>query len=372
MELTNSFCLKKSSILLASTYIVVGFFAFLYTFFFSDFLFNGDVDNVLYSGIVQSDTLNYRNIYLQGSLGQYLDAHVKNILLPVLLWEIFAGNWYLSILLNLFFLYSTNVYLKKISTLLNININVKYLIFIVFLPETFIYLIGSLKELPSLFFITLSTYYFLKKKWILYILSIIILIVIRYQFIFSILIFLISYIIFNRKSFKFLIYFYLFIGVTYPFWIGIIPGLGLEDALLYRSMEPGIGLGAFVEYIQFNIYFISAISTVIKFFQMIMAPWPNVNIFPDGYLDIINLIYACTAVICIPMWYKYLCFLCRAFRNSEKIDSNILAILSISISTLMLPALNAFVHHRYLYPGLSLVVLFWSIQSSKLLADKNT
>jgi len=372
MKLTNNFCLKKSSILLTSTYIVVGLCAFLYTFFFSDFLFNGDMDGLLYSGIVQSDTFNYRNIYLQGSLGQYLDAGVKNILFPVLVWEIFAGNWYLSIFLNLFFLYATIAYLKKISNLLNINVNVKYLIFIIFLPETFIYLIGSLKELPSLFFITLSSYYFLKKKWTLYIFSIIILIVIRYQFILSVLIFLISYFIFNRKSFKFLIYFYLFIGATYPFWIGIIPGLSLEDALLYRSMEPGIGLGAFVEYIQFNIYFVSAISTVIKFFQMITAPWPNVSIFSDEYLDIINLIYACTVIICIPMWYKYLYFLCRAFHNSEKIDSDILALLSISISTLMLPALNAFVHHRYLYPGLSLVVLFWSIQSSKLLADKTT
>jgi hypothetical protein len=336
---------------------VVSLLAFFYVYAFMSLLEVGKTEGLGFVGIVQSDTISYRKIYLEDNIFIYLDAYVKNTFLPTIIWKIFDANWYLATLFNLGLLLLSAIYIKKIASHLGMRISNKIILLFIFMPETFIYLIGVLKEIPSLFFLTVSTYYFLKRQWILYVLFIVGLILFRYQFVVGISLFLAGQVLFKKNNIKFLVGLFIFISATYPFWVANVPALGFEDAQVYRELEPGLGIGAVIEKLQSDVYVVSFFATLVKFFQMITAPWPTPNVYDGENINVISLAYAISAILMLPIWGKYVHALYIAFRHTKHVREDVLTVLCISFSFLMMVALNSFVHHRYLFPGVGLVIL---------------
>ncbi|MBU3638549.1 hypothetical protein [Polynucleobacter sp. AP-RePozz3-80-G7] len=359
--------MSKNSSFLLFAILIVGCAALLYLFQFHEILDIGETEGFGYVGIIQSDAINYLNIYRQDNIFVYLDAGVANTFMPTIIWKFLNGNWYFSTVLNVFLLFLTGVYIKKIADNLSIEIKIIYILILFFLPETFIYLTGVLKEIPSLFLVTASTYYFIKRRWILYSVSCIFLILFRYQFLAGIGLFLFSHFIFKGGALRFLIYLSVALAASYPFWVNNIPSLGLDNAVLYRQMQNGFGLGEINDYLQFNYYGISMFATVVKFFQMIVEPWPNIDFVNEQNINIISSAYSITAIIMLVIWYKYFHVFFYSFKNYKKVSQNILTVVCMSFSFLMMPIFNSFVHHRYLFPMIGLVLLIASISNSKCL-----
>jgi hypothetical protein len=162
---------------------------------------------------------------------------------------------------------------------------------------------------------------------------------------------------FGRHNVKFYVSLFILLSSLYPLLIVIIPGLGYDNALVYGEMRNGLGIGSIVESIQFNFYGISFFATLVKFFQMIIEPWPTPPIFSESQINVIALAYSVSTFFLLPIWYKYFRFLFHALRNPRIYSQDILALLCLSFSFLIIVSLNGFVHHRYLYPGIALILL---------------
>lgn len=353
----NILIIKKSSVSLLMSIALVALFSIVYVYVFVGLLEVGDTEGLGFNGIVQSDTIAFMNIYQQSNISAYLEAGVKNTVLPASLWSVLDGNWYLATLINVVLLFFTALYLKKIANHLQIKINNKKIFFVVLLPETFIYLIGVLKEIPSLFIFTALTYYFLKKRWLLFVMFFGFLLLFRYQFILCIGLFLLGNKIFKENNIKFLVAVFTILSASYPFLIQHVAGLGLDDAKLYRELGPGLGIGLIVEEIQSNIYGLSFFATIVRLFQMIVEPWPIPNIFDGDNVSVIALVYSVSAVILLPIWFKYFRLVSRVLKCPSSISQDARLILCISFAFIMMVALNGFIHHRYLYPGIGLIIL---------------
>lgn len=366
----NSFSIKRSSIFWLTAILLLASAALLYTFLFIDLLDDAETVGYGFQAIVQSDTMLFRDIFKNFNIGLYIDANVKNTILPVFMWTWIGGNWYISVIVNIAFLSGAVFYLRKIVEQLEIKVSNKLMLILFISPETFVYLIGILKEIPTLFFFSATTYFFLKKKWKTFLFFLLLLVLFRYQFVFCITLFAITYIFFRKNGIKYLFVIFFFLSATYPFWINNLQALGQEDAMLYREMGAGLGIGGLIQIIQSNVYGISFFATIVKFFQMMVEPWPALNLYDNNGVNIIALSYAITAAIWLSIWVRYFRNVFYAIRNPNVLTNNQNIVLCISFSFLIMVAFNSFVHHRYLYPGMGLVLLVASypieIQKNKI------
>ena len=348
---------KRINIKLLLSFIILTFISLGYAYTFADFLDIGVTEGYGLTGILQADTLNYLNIYLNSNILVYWDANVKNVLLPSTLWALLNGNWLYATFFNILLLFATVNYLIKIAKELHFKINAKLIIFLVLLPETFVYLIGVNKEILSLYAFTAAAYYLMKKNWLVFFLFLIFITFIRYQFIFGFVFFLFGNAFFKQYNIRFMALSFIMLASIYPLLISNIPALGQTDAVLYRSLQPGTGIGVFVESVQWNYYGLSFFATIFRFFQMVTEPWPNTNIFGDNGVNVVYLAYSISAILLLPVWLKYFRYVFFAVRYPMTITHNENVILCLSFTFFMMVALNSFVHHRYLYPGIGLIIL---------------
>lgn len=356
-DLKSVFSVKKVHAKLAGSIVFIAIVSIVYTYAFMSLLEIGETVGFGFKGILQSDTILFRNIFQNSDIFMYLNANVKNVVVPSLLWMLFDGNWYMASIFNVGLLSFTAMFLYKIANHLGISIKNKILVLLVLLPETFIYTVGVLKEIPTLFIFTALCYYFLKKRWILFILYLILLVLFRYQFAIAIMLFLLGNIVFKRKNIRFLVLIFVFLSSLYPLLSKHVTALGSDAALLYRELGPGLGVGSVVESIQSEWYGLSTLATMVRLFQMIVEPWPALNIFEGSEVNIMALLYSISACILFPVWYKYFRFLFYAVRYPNCLKRDESVILCMSFVFVMMVGLNSFVHHRYLYPGLGLIIL---------------
>jgi hypothetical protein len=335
--------------------------AFLYVFVFIDILENEETVGYGFQAIVQSDTMLFRDIFKNFNVGLYLDANVKNTIIPVYMWTFINGNWFVSVVINVLFLIGFVYFMNKISIQIENILSVKRMLFIVLIPETFIYLIGILKEIPTLFFFTATTYFFISRKWFKFLIFFLLLILFRYQFALCFALFIGGNLVFGRNNIRFLFLLFIFLSATYPFWVSNLQILGQEDAKLYREMGEGLGIGGIVESIQSNIYGLSILATVVKFFQMMVEPWPALNIIDNNGINLIATAYSISAVIWLSIWFKYFNNVFIVLKQPSILTQSQNLLLCISFTFLLMVSFNSFVHHRYLYPGMGLILIFASI-----------
>lgn len=353
----NILSIKRVNAKLFTSIVLVSIFSIIYAYAFMSLLEIGETEGYGFKGIIQSDTILFRNIFQNSGILIYLSANVKNVVLPSLLWMLLDGNWYLASLFNICLLSFTALYLNRIADHIGISINNKVLFLIILLPETFIYTIGILKEIPTLFVFCALSLYYLKKRWFLFSLYLLLLILLRYQFSIAIILFLFGNIVFKEKNIRFLVLFFILLSSLYPLLSKTVPALGSDDALLYRELGPGLGVGSVVETIQSNWYGLSTLATMVRLFQMIVQPWPALNIYDGSDVNVMALLYSISACILLPVWFKYFRFVVHAFRNPNSLKQGEGVILCMSFTFIIMVSLNSFVHHRYLYPGLGLILL---------------
>lgn len=339
--------------------------SFSYTYCFNTLLQNGKGEGLGFTGIVQGDTIKYYNMYLNVAIEQtllLLGTKDSSVIMPALLWRLLDGNWYLASFINVSLLLFVIIYLYKISIHIGLKLKSKLLLIVILLPETFIYTIGVLKEIPTLFLFTAMAFYYLKKKWLVFLFLFLSLAIVRYQFIIIILLFVIGNIVFKKNNLRFMVILLIFLAAIYPFLYEHVPYLGQDGALIIRGEGGGIGVGSFIEIIKKNLYGLSLFATIMTLFQSIIEPWPALNIITSSGINIIALIYSLSLFFVFRIWFRYFRLIVCAFKNPNLLGDDESTLLCISFVIIVSVALNGFVHHRYLYPDLGLVVLLSSIK----------
>lgn len=353
----NNLSIRKVNAYLWLSVTIIALVSMFYVLNFSDLLEYGETEGFGYIGIVQSDTILFREIYLNGSLIAYLDAGLRNNLFPVMMWTVIDGNWYMSLFVNIALLFFTVIYLRKIAEHIHLNVGSKVMFLIVLLPETFIYLIGMLKEIPALLLFSAMTLYYLKNQWRRFIVCTILLVLLRYQLIAVVALFLTSQLIYRKYSVRFLVVVFVLLSAFYPLVVELVPGFGAENSELYREISGGSGFGSMIESIQFNVYGVSLLMTIVRLFQMVIEPWPSPQVFGAQGFNVIALMYTISVLVLLPIWFRFFKYLTYAIRFPASLSRDESVILCMSMSFLLIVALNGFVHHRYLYPAMGLILL---------------
>lgn len=355
--MTKHLTIRKVNAHLWLSIVIIALLSLFYVYNFTGLLEHGETEGLGYIGIVQSDTILFREIYLNGSLIAYLSAGLRNNLFPVMMWSIIDGNWYMSLFVNIALLFFAVIYLRKIAEHIHLNVSSKVMFLIVLLPETFIYLIGMLKEIPTLLLLSAMTLYYLRNQWLRFIVCAILLVLLRYQLSAVVALFLTSQLIYREYSVRFLVAVFSLLSAFYPMVIVLVPGFGAENSELYREISGGSGFGSMIESIQFNVYGVSLLMTVVRFFQMVIEPWPSPQVFGPHGFNVIALMYTISVLVLLPIWFRFFKYLTYAIRFPASLNRDESVILCMSVSFLLIVALNSFVHHRYLYPAMGLILL---------------
>lgn len=327
-----------------------------YTWLFMSLLESGSDVGFGYSQLLVPDTFYYKRFY-DDPVGVALISGAKNFIGPALLWVLLDGGWYLAAFANIAMILWTTVLLSRIGHHLRISISKKAILSLVLLPETFIYSIGVTKEIPTLFFFTALAYCFLRKNWLSFFITLALLTLFRYQFSFVVILCLLGNFAFGNRNVRFLLFAFLMLTAIYPLLIVYVEDLGAIAAESFKEGEAGLGVGAIIASIQSEWYGLSSIATLIRLLQMILEPWPAPKFIVDGNIGILTLIWSLSSVMFLPIWYRYFRTIYCAFCHPRLITRDESVPLSMSLAFIMIVAMNAYIHHRYLYPGFGLIIL---------------
>lgn len=349
--------INKIDAKLWASLVWVAILSIVYTWIFIGLFETGQGDGFGFTGILIPDTFLYRYFFENPDYRTLLESGIKNSIGPALLWKLLGGDWYIASIFNVVMLFFSVVFLNKIGNHVGISISNKILFPLVLLPETFIYTIGVLKEIPTLLIFSALLFYFLKKRWLLFFFCLILLTLFRYQFSIAITLFLLGHLVFRKNNIRFLVFVFVMLSSLYPLLTQYVTGLGAAEGILYRGNAPGLGGGDFVQSVQDEWYGLSTLATMVRLFQMIIEPWPAPNFLEGADINIMALILSISAVMLFPVWFKYFRFLFYALRYPNFIKKSDGIILSMSFSFVIMVSLNGFIHHRYLYPALGLILL---------------
>lgn len=342
---------------LLASLVLVAILSIVYTWTFIDLFETGKSGGFGITGAVIPDTFLYRYFFENPDYRIFLGPGIKNSIAPALLWKLLSGNWYMAAIFNVAMLFLSVVFLKKMGDHIGISIDNKLLFFLVLLPETFIYTVGVLKEIPTLFLFTALAFYFLKNRWLPFFFCFVLLCLFRYQFSIVIAIFLLGHLFFRKQNIRFLVFTFLILSALYPFLAQLDTGLSAQEGILYKEDKPGTGVGAIIQSVQTEWYGLSTLATMVKIFQMLVAPWPFPQ-FPEGSkVDVLTLAWSISSLVLLPIWFKYFRFLFYALRYPNSIKQEAGVLLSMSFIFGMMIGLSGFIQHRYVYPSLGLILL---------------
>ena len=348
--------INKINTKLVASLFLVAILSIVYTWAFIGLFETGKSGDSGITGTLIPDKFLYRYYFENPDYSTLLGPGIKNSIAPALLWKILDGNWYLASIFNVGMLFFSVLFINKIGNHIGIPISNKLLFFLVLLPETFIYTVGVLKEIPTLFLFSALSFYFLKKRWFPFFFCLVLLALFRYQFFMVIALFLVGHVFFQKRNIRFLVLIFVILSSLYPLLAQLETGLSVQEGILYKVDKPGTGVGALIQSVQTEWYGLSTLATMVKIFQ-ILVPWPFPR-FPEGSdVDVLTLVWSISSLMLIPVWIKYFRFLFYALRypNSIKQDEGI--ILSVSFVFIMMIGLSGFIQHRYLYPALGLILL---------------
>jgi hypothetical protein len=333
--------------------------------FFADALNYGDwIDVKGFTRIVVPDTFIYKSVIEnQNLLTALADTSVKNTLGPSTIWYFANGDWIIASCLNSFCLFFVLLYVTKIATILKIKNNqIKTLLIILsLLPSTIYHSVGALKEIPTMLFLTGFFYHYIKKqntRWIIYTLMGTFF---RSQFILVVSIFLLSN-RFQHKSLLVSFYILFIISAAYP--LLHLDVLSSESTAIYReeaSAVSGGSFGAFVEVIRSSIPVASFFAIIIRIFQSVFEPiitfLSTRSLFEEGSFSIILIAYLSSVIICIKAWIIFPKTILLSIKKSCDIDMNKIKLYTLCVSFIYPVGGFSFIHHRYLYPVMGLLLL---------------
>lgn len=319
-----------------------------------------------FSRIIIPDTFIYKSYgESQNTIITTLD--IKNYIGPAFLAYVMKDIPYGDIIINILFIGIVGIYFIKILKLLNINSTLPLLI--LFLnPESIYYSQGFLKEIPSLLFVTMFAYYFLKKKYVYLVPIILAAGIFRYQ-IGLILILILCMEIFPKYKFKILhLFLFLLFALLPVVYIYLVPA---ELYYLYSagSEIPPLGIGSIIFSSLQNIPLFGYVGIPIRILQNLFEPFPRVPLFYGGE-GIINLYFVTMLISLFIMVFFYIIFFKSSFffilgKYRNKMSEPLYRLLFIILIFAILASINSFVHHRYMYPIVPLMSFMYFIESNK-------
>jgi hypothetical protein len=224
-----------------------------------------------------------------------------------------------------------------------------------------------LKEIPSLLFLTGFFYSYVTGKRISWILYVLLGTVFRIQFLMVITIFLVAD-RFRFHSLRVALYMLIAVSAAYP--ILHLDVFASESAALFREESvSGNSFGAFVEFVRQSFPIASFFAILVRIFQSIFEPALTVisarSLLEEGNISVILSTYLVSEIICLPFWLslpkKIFDYAIYPFKTD---------IMSIRLYTLCLAFIYpvagfSFIHHRYLYPVLGLLLLSGSMPKDR-------
>jgi hypothetical protein len=331
-------------------------------------------DVILYGEIAQlfaSDSIDPNlswRVSSQLALSNINDLNIaflatRNLLGPSFLAYLMRDIRFGDLLFNIILIGSTGMLFVKILSVLDIKSNIP--LWMLFLnPETIYYSQGFLKEIPCLFLTTLFIYLLLKRKYLNCLLPIVLAIAIRYQIAFVLLVVLCLEKVPLRHKYKYFQFFLLMFTALLPLLYGTVFQRAVQGYYMYREESgPGSGIGAAIAYFQFNFPFFGYIGIPIRFFQTMIEPFPDVQLFSDG-AGVINVYYCILSASMLMMSYFYALFFKNFFKitirgGDQNWPQHISKIIILIYIYLLLVGVNTFISHRFMYavaPLMSFIV----------------
>lgn len=341
--------------------IIILSLGFLYVFKFETSFLAREWEKVgKFTRIIVPDTLLYRIIAddYEISNGDVFNSG-KNMLVPVLLWKMVAGNYYLALLVNIGFLFGIIKTYFDVQKLLNLQNPLRNSIVVLFSsPVIIFYSIGMLKELPSAFFLLFVTKNYLKGRNILFIFSSMLLVAVRYQY-GSYIVLLLSHRFFKRFTARSKAIVFFALMVFYPAFKGNFV-FQSEATALYRQEFKTDTIGGRVEEIRDNIYVLSSGAIIFRTLQTVFEPlitlFKNSLLFEDGYLSLNHLVETIFSLGSIPVMINFL-RLSGAVIVGNQIRSNHDLSFDVLIMLILVGGFS-FIHYRYIMPFMPLIFLF--------------
>jgi hypothetical protein len=352
--------------------IIILILGLIYILKFETSLLSKEWQNVgKFTRIIIPDTLLYRIIADDYEIlsGDVFNSG-KNMLAPVVLWKMVAGNYYLALLVNIFFLFGIIKTYFEVQKLLNLqNSLINPIVMLFSSPVIIFYSIGMLKELPSAFLLLLITKNYLKGKNILFIVSGILLVAVRYQYGLYIILLLINR-FFKRVTAKSKAIAIVALLFLYPAYRSNFM-FQSETSALYRQEFKTDTIGGRVEEIRDNIYFLSFGAIIFRALQSTFEPlitlFKDSLLFEDGCLSLNHLVEIIFSLGSVPILINFFRF-SGAVIVSDQIRSNYDLSFDV-LAMLILTGGLSFIHYRYTMPLMPLIFLFGG--AKRVVANSN-
>lgn len=334
----------------------------LYYNFFSVELnsFGENIEKNGFQSIIIPDTiLYYSTIDFQNVIQSIFLSAVKNTIGPSFIWYISNGNWEYTILINGILLFLTSRYIIFLSQKLKIKQSktLVSLLILIIQPNTIFYMIGALKEIPSMFLLTGFVYYFLERKYIKLFFFMILLVTFRTQLVFPLVFVLILRFLSIKKSTKMSLCIMILISAFYPILKELtIFANGAAD--VYREIESGSGLGQKIEYIRSNVPVLSILAILIRIFQTITEPvFIFFKISENGNFQIFRFVMVSSFFLMGYYFIHCLKNIYLSLKHKIIVNPDIAWILAIIILIGFPTAGFSFIQYRYLYPLFPLILI---------------
>jgi len=287
----------------------------------------------------------------------------RNLLGPSFLAYFMRDIRFGDLIFNIILIGSTGILFIKILSVLDIRSNIP--LWVLFLnPETIYYSQGFLKEIPCLFLTALFIYLLLKKKYLSCLLPVVLAIAIRYQIAFVLMVVLCLEMTPLRHKYKYFQFSLLIFSALLPLLYRTVFQRAVQGYYIYRAESgPGSGIGAVIAYFQFNFPFFGYIGIPIRFFQTMIEPFPDVQLFSDG-AGVVNVYYCVLSASMLMMSYFYALFFKYFFKitirgGDQNWSFHISKIIILIYIYLLLVGVNTFISHRFMYavvPLMSFIV----------------
>jgi hypothetical protein len=348
-----------------------------YISFFYDYLSDEDWLYVeQYARILVPDTFLYKSISDQeGLLGVIGGSEVKNSLGPALIWWFSGSSWYAVACFNAILVLLIIILMEKLGASMGVgrkNVRMAALIF-VFAPSSILYSVGALKELPNALLLLALAYSLVNRKIFMFVVVSFVLILFRYQLIFPI-VFIVLLLMFSRKSiYVKVVASVLFLGMIYPF-LSSIDVLSYDVSIRYREQYGGGGLGGYFESLRNEVPILSVVGVLVRTFQSMFEPIISFvfrgSLLESGLLSMYGLAQLVTNIIVFPFIMVFVWKSMRMLLFWQRVNVRMQIIYSFCVLLVVLIGGFSFIHHRYLYPVLPLMIVCSLIPMTRRVAHK--
>lgn len=335
-----------------------------YLNFFHQSLLMKDVENVNgFTRFVIPDTILYAELLdLDNPIDSLLSSGVKNSIGPGFLWAAAGKSWYCMLAINLAITFFIISFFKKIclDVFLTKRLVQTGVLVLLCSPFMIYYQIGALKELPMMLFMLIIVHEWMTRKWSLFFLAVLFLILFRYQMS-IVLILTLFFMCFKKNGFRVCLAVLGLAACLYPA-LSSISVLSIDATQYYRESNGFQGsFGGWVESVRVDFYGLSLFAVIFRVFQTLFEPiiliTGRMSFFEGMSFSVYDFIQFVTAVFYIFFVFRMLLNGLILLRYPKYVSDEIVFLYVFIFTSLFLICGFSFIHHRYSFPFFPLMLI---------------